>query len=209
MANKRTNKSNKEQKERLLVSLYCSGVKTKEIAKKVGIHYSTARKWIVKPHIKEQIAQKTAEIEQKNEKDIIKKSENLEKLKDIINFDPAELFDKMGNLKEIKDMSVGARKLLAGIDINETIVESSDGSEVKVNRTKKLKWYSLMDAIKEVNKMLGYLAPAKQEHSGKDGGPIETKMTAYPSGPLSLAEWEKQVGELHQNRNETTQDTPN
>ena len=64
----------------------------------------------------------------------------LEKIKDIMDFDPADLFDEYGNLLDIRDMPEGARKLLAGVDVRETIIESADGTENRINRTKKLKW---------------------------------------------------------------------
>lgn len=36
------------------------------------------------------------------------------------------------------------------------------------------------------------------EVTGKDGGPIKQQLTAFPSGPMTLAEWEKQVKELNE-----------
>jgi len=35
--------------------------------------------------------------------------------------------------------------------------------------------------------------PQAVEVTGKDGGPIQEKFTNFPSGPLSIAEWERQV----------------
>lgn len=43
----------------------------------------------------------------------------------------------------------------------------------------------------------GYTNKQSHEITGKDGGPIKSSIyTAFPDKPLSLAEWDKQVGEL-------------
>jgi len=173
-----------------VVSLYCSGLKPKEIAKKVGLHYGTVRKWLTFAHIKEQIAQKVSELEAKNDQDFLKKRELLEIAKNILCFDPRKMFDEYGNLLEVKDMRPEEAMHLSGIDVNETIYETQDGIATKVSRTKKLKWYSKMDAMKEANKMLGYLSPQKVEGGEK---PIRVEMQsdereAYQAGARAVAE---------------------
>ena len=80
MTKNNTRQRNIAQKERLLVSLYCSGVKLKEIAKKIDRSYDTVRHWVRKPHIQAQIAEKTTQLVEKNDEDFIKKRDVLEKI---------------------------------------------------------------------------------------------------------------------------------
>ena len=173
MARKETNDQKRSpliKKKDLCVSLHVSGLKRKEIAKRLGKSMPTINRWFREDHIKEQIAQKTAEIEQKNEADIIKKSEILEKLKDIMLLDPDDFHDENGKIKPLKDMPKAARMLLNEITERGTLVKNEDGSETWVNASRKIKWYSLIDAIKEINRMMpGFLAPQRGEWTGKDG----------------------------------------
>ena len=56
-------------------------------------------------------------------------------------------------------MPEGARKLLTSIHITETVLKGADGGEQKINRTKRVKWHSLMGGIRELNRMMGFHAP--------------------------------------------------
>lgn len=49
-------------------------------------------------------------------------------------------------------------------------------------------------------KVKGLYAAEKREHFGKDGGPIETKMTDFPTEPATIAEWEEQRAIAEQRR---------
>ena len=158
-----------DNKKVIAAGLAVSKCTRKEIAKKVGKSLSTINKWFVDGNFQALVAKKTKDIENKIEQEIIKKTDILEKLKDVIDLDPADFSDKNGNIKEIHDMPVAARKLLSGFDVKEIIIESADGITTTANRTEKLKWYSLIDAIKEINKMLGYLAPVKGALTDTDG----------------------------------------
>lgn len=176
MANTGAKRNNREQKRKLCASLFVSGVKAKEIAKKVGVSYSTIRKWLSDPEIKEQIAQKTEQLEQKNEAEIIKKSDNLIRLNNIMDFDPGEFYDEFGNLLPIHRMSKRARMMISEINHKTVTIESADGTQLKNVETEKIKWHGLPDALKESNRMQpGHLAPRVNENTGKDGGPIEVE----------------------------------
>ncbi len=47
------------------------------------------------------------------------------------------------------------------------------------------------------------------EVSGKDGGPIQKELVNFPSGPLSLAEWERQVLEAKEKNAKLIKDNSN
>lgn len=40
----------------------------------------------------------------------------------------------------------------------------------------------------------------KHEHTGKGGGPIETKLTNFPKEPKTITEWEQQIKEAEKNQ---------
>jgi hypothetical protein len=47
------------------------------------------------------------------------------------------------------------------------------------------------------------------EVTGKDGGPIQKELTNFPSGPLSIAEWERQVLEAKEKNAKLLKDNSN
>jgi len=167
---KRKETESLDKKKDLAASLAVSKFSRKEIAKRVGRKVSTLNKWFTNDAFKALIVQKTEALEQKNEADIIKKTEILEKLKDIMLLDPDDFHDENDNVLPLKDMPKAARMLLNEITQKGTLVKNENGSETWVNASRKIKWYSLIDAIKEINRMMpGFLAPQRGELTGKDG----------------------------------------
>jgi hypothetical protein len=89
-------------------------------------------------------------------------------------------------------------KLLSLIEAKETkffqkdgkVTDSRDVESLEVQRR------SLDMALK----VKGLYAPEKKELTGKDGGPIETKMTDFPKEPESIADWEEQRKEAEAKR---------
>lgn len=162
MAKNNQKRSILDKKKDLAASLHVSGSTRKEIAKKIGKSIHTIHTWFKGDQFKAKIEQKTAEIEQKNEAEIITKSANLIRLNNIMEFDPLEFYDEFGNLWPIHKMSRRARMMLSEINVKTVTMESADGSQMKSIETEKVKWHSLMDGLKESNRMQpGHLASAK------------------------------------------------
>lgn len=169
------------KKKDLAASLAVSKFSRKEIAKRVGKSYSTINKWFLNEEFLAIIVQKTEQLEQKTAEEMVKKTDILQKLIDIIEFDPGDYYDDSGNILSVKNMSKMARKMLAEINNRSVTMESADGSQMKNVEIEKIKWQGLMDAIKEINRMMpGFLAPSRNENTGKGGGPIKVEnVTQY------------------------------
>ena len=102
------------------------------------------------------------------------------------------LFDENGDLLPIHKIPEDARRAIAGVEI-------TDLEKVKGVKRK----YRLSDkgrALERISKHLGLYAAKKHEHTGKDGGPIETKITDFPKEPATIKEWEEQRKEAEEHR---------
>lgn len=60
--------------------------------------------------------------------------------------------------------------------------------------------HAVAKCFPEQRNLLGIPDIQKIEHSGPEGGPIQTEYTNVPPQPETLAEWEKQVGEARKLR---------
>ena len=109
------------------------------------------------------------------------------------------LFDENGDLLPIHKIPEDARRAIAGVEV-------TDLEKVKGVKRK----YRLSDkgrALERISKHLGLYAAKKHEHSGPGGGPIETKITDFPTEPKTIKEWEEQRKEAEENRDKDDEET--
>lgn len=144
---------------------------------------------------------------------------SLIKLAKLFNVARSTLYLWMQDEKEFSDTVEKARDFYDGIKIHKALIKRAEGfaytettkeantdpesGESRMVTTKKVRKYYPPDvaAIKwwQSNRDAEHWRE-KQEHqiTGKDGGPIQ--YTEFPSGPLTLEEWQKQVEALNQDK---------
>lgn len=91
--------------------------------------------------------------------------------------DPAQAFDKEGRLIPVCDMPEDVRRAVGGLDVVEMaggMQVDGDGAQHVPMFTKKLKFWDKKGALDSLAKIKGMFVE-KVEHTGKDGGPIQTK----------------------------------
>lgn len=98
----------------------------------------------------------------------------LTRLADEATADLADILDEAGVIKPVRDWPLIWRQgLVAGIDVQEDTVEG-----VKVGQTVKIKLSDRIRRIELIGKHIGVGAFRERlEHTGKDGGPIQTETT--------------------------------
>jgi phage terminase small subunit len=78
--------------------------------------------------------------------------------------DIRKFYDEKGALKPINELDKTSAAALAGLDIDE-LFEGFGEERTKIGVTKKIKRFDKVKAIEVINKMLGYNAKEKVEHS--------------------------------------------
>jgi phage terminase small subunit len=122
---------------------------------------------LIKPNIQNYLT----ELKQKAaEESGITKKQLIDELAKIAFFDIRKIYNEDNSLLDIKSFDDDSASAVAGIEVDE-IFEQRQLS----GYTKKVKLHNKIAAIERVSKMLGYDAPAKTEHTGKDGLPIQTE----------------------------------
>ena len=115
--------------------------------------------------------------------------------------DYPEFADLFNHKKDFVIMAAeeGLRKCSTGYFVEETkIIAGSDGSPLKIEKTKK---YIKPDVV-AIMYLLQNMAPEtwknvqRMEHTGKNGGPIETKVEENPYSKLSVEQLKKLADEL-------------
>ena len=114
--------------------------------------------------------------------------------------DIGELFGEDGYLLPVNEIPEDARRAIAGIEITERFLPARQDEEPEKEVKFKYRMCDKGRSLERVSKHLGLYAPEKKEITGKDGGPIETRMTDFPTEPATIAEWEKQRKEAEEKR---------
>lgn len=132
--------------------------------------HSQAHDLLKKPEIRAFLDEKLAKIEEKAAFGV---EQTIRQLERMVMFDVRRLFHPNGSPKEITELDDETAAVVAGLEV----VEQFEGSGKDRVFTGYLKKYKLSDRLGAVNtalKMFGKLSD-RLEHTGKDGGPIETK----------------------------------
>lgn len=118
-------------KQRAFVEAYLTGQNATEAAIAAGYSEKTARSVgsenLTKPDIASEIASRTQKaVERVIARTDISVERTLEYVGRLAFFDPKELFESDGSLKQIKDISEEARTVLAGLEVTELFEGSGD-----------------------------------------------------------------------------------
>lgn len=97
---------------------------------------------------------------------------------------PRDFYKPNGDLKNIHDMHPDVSAAIAGMDISVSTKPGTDEPEVVY--VKKIKHADKKATLDSIVKVMGYAAPEKHEHTGKDGGPIETILTEVAGATRGL-----------------------
>jgi len=113
-------------------------------------------------------------------------------------FNPQKCFDADGKLLAIVDMDENTARALAGMDIKRKILSSDKtGTNIVSQIISKIKFLNKKDALEALGRMRGMF---EKDNMQRQSNTIIKQYTLYPSGPLTLAEWEKQVIEAEKQR---------
>lgn len=116
----------------------------------------------VEPKISTRIAELKAEIQERNKITIDELVQDLAKM---VRFDPADMYDELGDLKNIHNMPKPVRQMMAGIDIT-SLFEKEGKKKIHVGYLKKIKLIDKLGAIEKLMKHLGgYEKDNKQKKS--------------------------------------------
>jgi phage terminase small subunit len=99
-------------------------------------------------------------IKKLEDKFLVSKERVLELVAKIAFADMRGLYDNDGNLKKVNELSADDALLIMGIESQELNV-----GEANVGSIKKVKTYDKIRAAAEINKMMGYYEPIKQDHT--------------------------------------------
>lgn len=141
----------------------------------------SACKLMARPEIRDAISERT---EQAIARAGVRNVRVLEELAAIAFLDPAELFDEHGALREVRGMDPKVRRALLALDVEDIFTGRGEDRE-RVCRLHKIRLQPKIEALKALGQHLKMFTE-RHEHTGKDGGPIETKDTSELS-ELDLA----------------------
>lgn len=130
---------------------------------------SGASRLFAKPQVKKLLLEL---LEKRNEKVGVDAEWVLRRLVEEVEADVADLYGEDGKLKKVSDWPIVWRRgLVAGFDVDEILVEG-----FKVGDVKKVRLESRIKRLEMIGKHVNVQAFAERhEHTGKDGGPIETR----------------------------------
>lgn len=80
--------------------------------------------------------------------------------------DIRKYYNADGSLKPITELDDDAAAALSGVEVDEIWEPDGDGGRKQVGETKKIKRWDKVNALAQINKMMGWNAPEKIEHSG-------------------------------------------
>jgi len=105
---------------------------------------------------------------------------------------PKAFFHPDGTFKEIHELEDDVAAAIAGMDVA-TKTFDEDGKKV-VQRIIKIKFVDKKGVLDSLCRIKGMFID-RQEHTGKNGGPIEHQWTNFPKEPETIAEFERQCRE--------------
>lgn len=180
-------------KQAAFVDEYLIDLNATQAAIRAGYSEKTARfigcQNLAKSHISEAIQTRRKELQKSLH---ITQERILEEEARLAFIDVGFLFDENGDLLPVHKIPEDARRAIAGIEITE--LEKKGGTKHRY------KVFDKGQALARISKHLGLYAPKKHEHTGKDGGPIETRMTDFPREPETIEDWEEQKKNAEEKR---------
>jgi phage terminase small subunit len=161
-------------KQRRFAAEYLKDQNATQAAIRAGYSEKTAgsqgHDLLKKPEIRLMLDKKLSKIEEKAEFTV---EQAVRQLQRMVMFDPRKLFAPNGQPLAIGDLDDDTAMVIAGLDVTEEY-EGSGKDRVFKGYTKKYKLNDRLGAVNTALKMFGKLSD-RVEHTGKDGGPIETR----------------------------------
>ena len=154
-------------KQQRFVDKYEGKGSVRTASKYAGITYNYGRQLLTLPHIKSAIEAKQTKLQRKVEVD---QEWLLKRYKLLCDYRITDFFDDNGDMKPLSQIPEEAIYAICGLDVYRKTAES--GTETFIQKFKLTDKKASLDSIMN---MLGLSVPKKHEHTGKDGGPIETK----------------------------------
>ncbi len=128
-----------------------------------------ASRLLSKANIQEYIQQRAQKIEEKSEIDL---AMVLKEFGRIAFTDVRKLFNDDGTLKDIKELDPDLSAAISSIEVYEEYVGTGNKRKF-IGYTKKIKFWDKKGSLDSIGKYLGMFKEL-HEHTGKNGGPIET-----------------------------------
>lgn len=130
-----------------------------------GVAIGVAAARILKrPHVQLRYEELIAGMVERNK---ITLDDLIDDLARMVRFDPADLYDETGKLKEIHDMDKHARQMLSSLEVEEIYI-GAKGEKINIGNVKKVKFYSKLDSIEKLMKFFGaYEAHNRQKEKSE------------------------------------------
>ena len=161
------------EKEELFCQSYLIDFNGARAARDSGYSEDSARaiasENLTKPHIRARIQQLRAEMGKAFN---ISRERIAQEYARIAFSDLRKIFNDDGALKLPKDWDDDTTAAIAGVDTDE-LFEWIDGAKSRIGDTKKLKMSDKRAALDSLAKLMGYVAPTRQEITGADGKPVQ------------------------------------
>ena len=171
---------------------YIKDLNGRQAAIRAGYSEKTANEQASQLLAKLHIASRVAELKGESAERLkIDADEILRELHRLAMVDVTQAFDDMGGLKPFKEMPEDVRKAIAGLEVSE-IFEGSGDQRTAIGLLKKIRMWDKPRALELLGKHLS-LFIERHEHTGKGGGPIETRN-------LSDEELDKRIEALSKKR---------
>lgn len=100
---------------------------------------------------------------------------NLLELKKLAYSNIADFKEDWHEAKDFSELTDSQKAALSEIIVTTRTESNEESDGVALIETIKFKTHDKLKAIETINKMLGYNAASKLEHTGKNGGPIQTE----------------------------------
>jgi phage terminase small subunit len=151
---------------------------------RAGYSESTANEQASRLLAKDNVSARVLELKEKQAKRLeISADTILRELLALATADVTDALDDAGNVKPIKELPKELRRALSSIDVSEVYVGEGEEKHVAGLRSR-YRFHDKNKALELLGKHLKLFAD-RIEHSGKDGGPIETKnLSDVPDGEL-------------------------
>jgi phage terminase small subunit len=178
---KRTAPDELSDREKLFVAAYLKDPNGTQAAVAAGYSERSARqqatRLLTKASIRAAIDAATTKVA---EDAGLTKESVLRQLQRMVEADIAQCFDEHGNLKPIHEIPVELRTAIASVE-SEELWEGSGEARTRIGSARKVKLWDKNSAIEKAMKHLGLLKE-RVEHTGANGGPIQTETRDY--GPM-------------------------
>jgi phage terminase small subunit len=135
--------------------------------------------------------------EQRRRKDVISPEELLTLLSQVARANPKDLVDETGTVRAMSNLDDQVVKsLIAGFKQKTRLIQSGDDGVITEHTLE----YKLIDKLKAMDMLAKHHGLYEEDLRPKLVKENRTLLVGYPTEPMPLAEWERQVKELYASR---------